>query len=125
MDWGRFAEQMASMARDLLAQGSMPPCSGSPRLTKPAHGYDAAGILVLHDSKVTTLAPTHRLVIDSDRLQECFDAARSGQGERVFRIADLADEHQRLRPQARRLGTGSIMSITMDRADVADHKAIR
>ncbi len=66
----------------------MPPCSGSPRLTKLAHGYDAAGILVLHDSKVTTLAPTHQLVIDSDRLQECFDAARSGQGERVFRIAD-------------------------------------
>ncbi|MGW2046506.1 GAF and ANTAR domain-containing protein [Streptomyces sp. NPDC001858] len=124
VDWGRFAEQLASMARDLLAQDSVE--ATLQRITASAtelvHGCDAAGILMLHDSKVTTLAPTHQLVIDSDRLQErlgegpCFDAARSGQGERVFRIADLTGEHQRwpaYAPEARRLGVGSMMGFLL------------
>ncbi|MGW3449355.1 antitermination regulator, partial [Streptomyces sp. NPDC001076] len=60
MDWGRFAEQMASMARDLLAQDSVE--ATLRRITASAtelvDGCDAAGILVLHDSQVETLAPT-------------------------------------------------------------------
>lgn len=101
VDWGRFAQQMASMARDLLAQDSV--TATLERITASAtelvDGCDAAGILVLHDRHVETLAPTHQLVTDTDRLQErlgegpCLDAARSSLGERVFRIADLTSEH--------------------------------
>ncbi|MFE0256186.1 GAF and ANTAR domain-containing protein [Streptomyces sp. NPDC059010] len=124
MDWGRFAQQMASMARDLLAQDSV--AATLERITASAtelvEGCDAAGILVLHDSTVESLAPTHQLVIDSDQLQQrlgegpCFDAARTAQGERVFRIADLTGLHQRwpsYAPQARTLGVGSMMGFLL------------
>ncbi|MFE2583010.1 GAF and ANTAR domain-containing protein [Streptomyces sp. NPDC059378] len=124
MDWGHFAQQMASMARDLLAQDSV--AATMERITASATelvgGCEAAGILVLHDSHVETLAPTHQLAIDSDELQErlregpCFDAARSSYGERVFRIADLTAEHQRwpaYAPQARELGVGSMMGFLL------------
>lgn len=50
------------MARDLLAQDSV--TATLERITVSAtelvDGCDAAGILVLHDSHVETLAPTHR-----------------------------------------------------------------
>ena len=91
VDWGRFAQQMASMARDLLAQESVG--DTLERITTSAtelvDGCDAAGILVLHGRKVETLAPTDQLVVDSDRLQEqlgegpCFDVARHAQGRQV------------------------------------------
>ncbi|MFD9007027.1 GAF and ANTAR domain-containing protein [Streptomyces sp. NPDC059582] len=115
---------MASLARDLLAQDSV--SATLARITASAtelvEGCDAAGILVLRGREVESLAPTHQLVIDSDRLQQrlgegpCFDAARTSQGERVFRIADLTDEHQRwpaYAPQARRLGVGSMMGFLL------------
>ncbi|MEU6064958.1 MULTISPECIES: GAF and ANTAR domain-containing protein [Streptomyces] len=115
---------MASMARDLLAQESVTATleriTGS--ATELVDGCDAAGILVLHDRAVETLAPTHQLVTDSDQLQQqlgegpCFDAARSSQGERVFRIADLTGEHQRwpsYAPKARELGIGSVMGFLL------------
>ncbi|MGY5052347.1 GAF and ANTAR domain-containing protein [Streptomyces sp. 900105755] len=124
MDWRRFAEQMASLARDLLAQDSVD--ATMRRITSSAtelvDGCDAAGILVLHDTQVKTLAATDRLVVDSDRLQQrigegpCFDAAHSSQGERVFRIADLTAEQQRwpaYAPQAHRLGVGSMMGFLL------------
>ncbi|MET7689545.1 GAF and ANTAR domain-containing protein [Streptomyces sp. NPDC005483] len=124
MDWSRFAQQMAAMARDLLAQDSVR--STLDRITASAtelvEGCTAAGILVLHDRKVETLAATDELVIESDRLQEqlaegpCFDAARSSVGERVFRIADLTVEQQRwpvFAPQARALGVGSMMGFLL------------
>ncbi|MGW1726706.1 GAF and ANTAR domain-containing protein [Streptomyces sp. NPDC002306] len=124
VDWGRFAQQMASMARDLLAQDSVN--ATLERITASAtelvEGCDAAGILVLHGKQVESLAPTHQLVVDSDRLQEqveegpCFDAARTSRGERVFRIADLTGEHQRwpaYAPQARALGVGSMMGFLL------------
>ncbi|MFD8394630.1 GAF and ANTAR domain-containing protein [Streptomyces sp. NPDC059680] len=124
MDWSRFAQQMASMARDLLAQDSVG--ATLERITASATelvaGCDAAGILVLHGRQVETLAPTHRLVVDSDRLQErlgegpCFDAARSGVKERVLRIADLEVEHQRwpaYAPRAHTLGVGSMMGFLL------------
>lgn len=124
MDWRRFAEQMASMARDLLAQDSVG--ATLERITTSAtelvSGCDAAGILVLRDSQVESLAPTDRLVVDSDRLQArlgegpCFDAARSGTGERVYRIADLTVERQRwpaYAPRAHALGLGSMMGFLL------------
>ncbi|MGW6738120.1 GAF and ANTAR domain-containing protein [Streptomyces sp. NPDC055013] len=124
MDWDQFAQQMASMARDLLAQDSVN--ATLERITASAtelvEGCDAAGILVLHDSTVETLAPTHQLVINSDQLQHrlsegpCFDAARTSLGERVFRIADLTGLQQRwpaYAPQAHALGVGSMMGFLL------------
>ncbi|GAA2522442.1 GAF and ANTAR domain-containing protein [Streptomyces longisporus] len=124
MDWERFAQQMASMARNLLAQDSV--AATLERITASAtelvDGCDAAGILVLHGTKVETLAPTHELVTDSHRLQErlsqgpCFDVARNSQGERVYRIADLTAEEQRwpaYAPLAHKLGVGSMMGFLL------------
>ncbi|MGW3205621.1 GAF and ANTAR domain-containing protein [Streptomyces sp. NPDC001135] len=124
MDWARFAQQMASMARDLLAQKSV--ATTLERITGSAtelvEGCDAAGILVLHGTAVQTLAPTQQLVVDSDRLQErlgegpCFDAARNTAKEPVFRIADLTREHPRwpsFAPMAHQLGVGSMMGFLL------------
>ncbi|MFJ4482680.1 GAF and ANTAR domain-containing protein [Streptomyces longwoodensis] len=123
MDWRGFAEQMATMARDLLAQDSVD--ATLERITRSAtelvEGCDAAGVLILHGSAVETLAPTDQLVVDSDRLQErlregpCFDAARS-RTEKVFRIADLTAQEQRWPayvPPARALGVGSMMGFLL------------
>ncbi|MFF0013182.1 GAF and ANTAR domain-containing protein [Streptomyces sp. NPDC005374] len=124
MDWSGFAQQMASMARDLLAQETVD--ATLERITASAtelvEGCDAAGILVLHGRKVQTLAPSHQLVADSDRLQEaleegpCFDAARRSQGERVFRISDFTEQQARwpaYASQAHRLGVGSMMGFLL------------
>ncbi|MFI6360248.1 GAF and ANTAR domain-containing protein [Streptomyces sp. NPDC050743] len=124
MDWREFAQQMATMARDLLAQDSVDATlrriTGS--ATELVEGCDAAGVLILRGKRVETLAPTDRLVIESDQLQErlqegpCFDAARTHLGERVFRIADFASEHQRwpsYAPPARELGLGSMMGFLL------------
>jgi transcriptional regulator with GAF, ATPase, and Fis domain len=124
VDWGRFAQQMASMARDLLAQESVDATLAriTASATELVEGCDVAGILVLHEARVETLAPTDQLVIDNDQLQQrlgegpCFDAARSSQGERVFRIADLTGEQQRwpaYAPQAQALGVGSMMGFLL------------
>ncbi|WP_309500611.1 GAF and ANTAR domain-containing protein [Streptomyces shenzhenensis] len=124
MDWGRFAEQMASMARELLAQDSVDATLAriTASATELVEGCDAAGILVLHEARVETLAPTDQLVTDSDRLQQrlgegpCFDAAHSSRGDRVFRIADLTGEQQRwpaFAPGAHRLGIGSMMGFLL------------
>lgn len=123
-DWARFAQQLAAMARDLLAQESVDATLG--RITASAvelvEGCDAAGILVLHSGKVRTLAATEQLVVDSDRLQErlgegpCFDAARTRAGERVFRIRDLTREQPRwpaFAPEIHRLGVGSMMGFLL------------
>lgn len=124
MDWARFAQQMASMARDLLAQESV--AATLERITGSAtelvEGCDAAGILVLHGTKVQSLASTEQIVIDSDRLQErlgqgpCFDAARMVAGHRLFRIADFTLEQPRwpaFAPQAHQLGVGSMMGFLL------------
>ncbi|MGW3020178.1 GAF and ANTAR domain-containing protein [Streptomyces longwoodensis] len=123
MEWRGFAEQMATMARDLLAQESVD--ATLERITRSAtelvEGCDAAGVLILHGTTVETLAPTDQLVVDSDRLQErlregpCFDAARS-RTENVFRIADLTAQEQRwpaYAPPARALGVGSMMGFLL------------
>ncbi|MFE5813345.1 GAF and ANTAR domain-containing protein [Streptomyces sp. NPDC056479] len=124
MDWSRFAQQMASMARDLLAQESVD--ATLERITSSAielvEGCDAAGILVVQSKKVQTLAPTQELVVESDRLQErlgegpCFDAALTRLGERVFRIPDFNVEQPKwpkFAPAAHRLGVGSMMGFLL------------
>jgi transcriptional regulator with GAF, ATPase, and Fis domain len=115
---------MASMARDLLAQESVD--ATLDRITGSAielvEGCDAAGILVLRRKKAETLAPTEKLVVDSDQLQvrlgegPCFDAARRSEGERVFRIADFTEEQPgwpAYAHQARQLGVGSMMGFLL------------
>ncbi|MER7805300.1 GAF and ANTAR domain-containing protein [Streptomyces parvulus] len=124
MDWREFAQQMASMARDLLAQKSVD--ATLKRITGAAtelvEGCDEAGILILSGQTVGTLAPTSQLVTDSDQLQEqlregpCFDAARPEVGERVFRIADFTREQPRwpaYAPRAHDLGIGSMMGFLL------------
>ncbi|MFJ3439782.1 GAF and ANTAR domain-containing protein [Streptomyces sp. NPDC086081] len=124
MDWRVFAREMASMARDLLAQDSVEATLG--QITRAAvelvSGCDAAGILLLRGRTVESLAPTHDLVVESDRLQErlgegpCFDAARTSTGERVFRIADLTAGRSRWPAYAARaedLGIGSMMGFLL------------
>ncbi|MET9757963.1 GAF and ANTAR domain-containing protein [Streptomyces sp. NPDC006372] len=124
MDWRVFAQQMASMARDLLAQDSVE--ATLERITHSAtelvSGCDAAGILLLHGKKVETLAPTHDMVTASDQLQErlaegpCFDAARGDTDERVFRIYDFTHEVPRWPQYASRaqdLGVGSMMGFLL------------
>ncbi|KAB2976514.1 GAF and ANTAR domain-containing protein [Streptomyces sp. SS1-1] len=124
MDWAWFAQQMASMARDLLAQESVDATLG--RITRSAtelvEGCDAAGILVLHGDRVQTLAPTDDLVVASDRIQgelregPCFDAAHSRTGERVFRIPDFTSDAARwprYAPRAQELGVGSMMGFLL------------
>lgn len=122
MDWRDFAVHLASTARELLAQDSLDGTLS--KVTESAvrliDGCDAAGILVLHDGKADTLAPTEQLVTDSDRLQArvregpCFDAARIGHP--VFRIKDMAEERVRwpaYAPPARELGIGSMMGFLL------------
>ena len=124
MDWARFAQQMASMARDLLAQESVDATLA--RITHSAtelvEGCDFAGILVLHGDSVRTLAPTDDLVVVSDRIQgelregPCFDAAHSRSGERVYRIADLTAEAgrwPRFASRAHEAGVGSMMGFLL------------
>ncbi|MDT0406724.1 MULTISPECIES: GAF and ANTAR domain-containing protein [Streptomyces] len=124
MDWRYFAQQMASMARDLLAEHTLD--STLEQITESTvelvDGCDAAGILVLRGDRVSSLAPTEQLVNDSDRLQErlregpCFDAARPDRAERVFRIPDFTEHAERwpsFVPQCRELGVGSMMGFLL------------
>ncbi|MFC9467111.1 GAF and ANTAR domain-containing protein [Streptomyces coelicoflavus] len=122
MEWREFAQQMASLARELLAQDSVDGTLA--RITRAAtelvEGCDESGILVLNGRKVRSLAPTDQLVVDSDRRQErlgegpCFDAARTK--EPVYRIADFTQEQPRWRsyaPEAHALGVGSMMGFLL------------
>ncbi|MFY4723668.1 GAF and ANTAR domain-containing protein [Streptomyces sp. LaBMicrA B280] len=124
MDWRTFAERMAALARDLLAQETV--TDTLERITRSATelvpGCDAAGILLLHAKGVRTLAPTDQVVTDSDQLQErlqegpCYDVARPESDERVFRIADFREDHPgwpRYVAEARKLGLGSMMGFLL------------
>ncbi|GAA2769038.1 GAF and ANTAR domain-containing protein [Streptomyces indiaensis] len=124
MDWRAFAQQMASMARDLLAQETVGATLRhiTRAATECVAGCDAAGILLLRGKRAETLAPTDDLVIESDRLQEhlaegpCFDAARTSVGERVFRISDFTAAQERwpaYAARARDLGVGSMMGFLL------------
>ncbi len=124
MDWQAFAQQMAFMARDLLAQESVD--ATLERITSGAvelvEGCEAAGILLVHGDRVQSLAPTEQVVVDSDRLQErlrqgpCFDVARRAGHERIMRVHDFtrhADRWPDYVPRARELGLGSMMGFLL------------
>jgi transcriptional regulator with GAF, ATPase, and Fis domain len=124
MDWRVFAQRMASLARDLLAQKSVEDTLAriTGAATELVEECDEAGILRLRGKKVDSLAPTGQLVVDSDRLQErlgqgpCFDAARTKTGERVYRIQDFTKEQPRwpsYAPRAHELGVGSMMGFLL------------
>ncbi|MFZ3573147.1 GAF and ANTAR domain-containing protein [Streptomyces sp. BH097] len=133
MEWREFALNMASMARELLAQQSVD--ATLHKITTwsvdQVEGCDAAGILVLRKGQVETLAATSDLVVESDRLQgdvregPCFDAARTGHP--VFRIKDLSTETTRWRsyaPRAHELGIGSMMGFLLYTEEEGDLGAL-
>lgn len=124
MDWEMFATRMGAMARDLLKQSSVDTTleriTGS--ATEIIEGCDAAGVLIRTGSRVHTLAPTGGLVVLSHDLQErmeegpCFDAARAGNTDRVYRIEDMTayqDRWPRFAPEAHKIGVGSMMGFLL------------
>ncbi|MGC5039801.1 MULTISPECIES: GAF and ANTAR domain-containing protein [unclassified Streptomyces] len=130
MDWQRYAEQMAVLARDLLAQDSVQATLDkiAASAVKLVEGCDAAGILTVSRGKAVTLAAFGDMVEESDRLQgelgegPCFDAARRVDGERLFRIADMTvpqSSWPRFGRAARELGIGSMTGVLLytDRQD--------
>ncbi|MEU6256977.1 GAF and ANTAR domain-containing protein [Streptomyces sp. NPDC047043] len=124
MEWREFAEQMARLARDLLAQDSLQAtldeiAASAVRLVE---GCDAAGILAVRKGRAVTLAACGSAVQECDRLQgelgegPCFDLARHKDGERVYRIADLSRPRpawQRFAEAARPLGIGSMTGLLL------------
>ncbi|MEU6852185.1 GAF and ANTAR domain-containing protein [Actinacidiphila alni] len=126
MDWRQYGEQMASLARDLLAQESVDDTLDrvTSSATELVEGCDIAGILLLRGEEGRTLAPTDPLATECDRLQQdvgqgpCFDAARGSVPGGVYRIADLTDERQRARwplftPRAHDLGVAGMMGFLL------------
>ncbi|MER6984181.1 GAF and ANTAR domain-containing protein [Streptomyces carpinensis] len=124
MDWREFAEEMARLARRLLAQES--PQTTLDEIVSAAveliDGCEAAGVLAVSKGRAVSLAVSEDMVRESDRLQgelgegPCFDAARRVDGERVFRIADLSEPQPswpRYAPAARDLGIGSMMGFLL------------
>lgn len=100
MNWRVFAQQMATMARDLLAQD--PVDATLRRITESAtelvEGCDAAGVLILRGTPVETLALTDQMVVE--RLAARATAARpvSRRGPHSSARADLP--HHRLHHRA-------------------------
>ena len=124
MDWSRFARQMASMARELLAQDSVTATLQhiTASATELVEGCDAAGILAVRKGRAVTLAACGNMVSESDRLQgelgegPCFDLARSKDGARVYRIADMTQpqpDWERFAAAARELGVGSMTGVLL------------
>ncbi|MEU3852169.1 GAF and ANTAR domain-containing protein [Streptomyces sp. NPDC029554] len=130
MDWQRYAEHMAMLARDLLAQDSVQATLDeiAASAVKLVEGCDAAGILTVSRGRAVTLAVCGDMVEESDRLQgelgegPCFDAARRVDGERLFRIADMTvpqPSWPKFGRAARDLGIGSMTGVLLytDRHD--------
>lgn len=124
VDWRNYAEQMALLARDLLGQDSVQ--ATLDQIVASAvtliDGCTAAGILSVRKGRAVTLAACGDMVRESDRLQgelgegPCFDLARSKDGERVYRIADLRQPQptwERFAAEARNLGIGSMTGVLL------------
>lgn len=121
-NWEQLAIGLADMARDLLAQDSVQQTLDRivTHAVQLVDGCEAAGILLMRDHQVTTLAATDNVVRAADRLQgelregPCFDAARYK--EEIYRIGDLTSNDQgwrRFAPEARKLGIGSMMGFLL------------
>lgn len=124
VEWQRYAEQMAQLARDLVTQDSVQATLDeiAASAVKLVEGCDAAGILTVSKGRAVTLAVCGYMVEESDRLQgelgegPCFDAARRVDGERLFRIADMTTPQPswpRFSRAARDLGIGSMTGVLL------------
>ncbi|MET9497247.1 GAF and ANTAR domain-containing protein [Streptomyces sp. NPDC006552] len=124
MEWREYAEQMALLARDLLAQDSAQSTLDhiAASAVELVEGCDAAGILTVRKGKAVTLAACGTMAAESDRLQgelgegPCFDLARRTDGERLYRIADLTQPQpawERYAARARDLGVGSVTGVLL------------
>ncbi|MEU5100586.1 GAF and ANTAR domain-containing protein [Streptomyces sp. NPDC020996] len=124
MEWREYAEQMARLARDLLAQDSVQGTLDAiaAAAVRLVDGCDAAGILAVRKGRAVTLAACGDMVRDCDRLQgelgegPCFDLARGAAGERAYRIEDLSRPQaswQRFAAGARELGVGSMSGVLL------------
>ncbi|MEV0975432.1 GAF and ANTAR domain-containing protein [Streptomyces sp. NPDC049915] len=124
MEWRKYAEQMAVLARHLLAQDSLQATLDeiAASAVKLIEGCDAAGILAVRKGRAVTLAACGDMVYESDRLQgeldegPCFDLARHKDGERVYRIEDLNQPQpawERFAAEARKLGIGSMTGVLL------------
>jgi transcriptional regulator with GAF, ATPase, and Fis domain len=124
VEWREYAEQMALLARHLLAQDSVQATLDeiAASAVKLVDGCDAAGILAVRKGRAVTLAACGDMVHDSDRLQgelaegPCFDLARRKDGQRVCRIADLSQPQpawERFAAGARELGIGSMTGVLL------------
>ncbi|MFE1584881.1 GAF and ANTAR domain-containing protein [Streptomyces sp. NPDC058737] len=124
MQWQRFAEQMAVLARDLLAKESVEETLDaiSAAAVDLVEGCDAAGILAVRKGRAITLSSCGDMVEASDRFQgelgegPCYDLARRRDGERTYRIEDmtLPQPHwPAYADAARELGIGSMTGILL------------
>ncbi|MEU3254849.1 GAF and ANTAR domain-containing protein [Streptomyces sp. NPDC006997] len=134
MKWREYAEQMALLARNLLAQDSVQATLDeiAASAVRLVDGCDAAGILAVRKGRAVTLAAHGDMVRESDRLQgelgegPCFDLAHGEGGQRVYRIADLTEPQpawERYASGARELGVGSMTGVLLY-TDDADFGAL-
>ncbi|SPF05686.1 GAF and ANTAR domain-containing protein [Streptomyces sp. MA5143a] len=128
MEWREYAEQMALLARNLLAQDSVQATLDeiAASAVKLVDGCDAAGILAVRKGQAVTLAACGDVVQECDRLQgelgegPCFDLARRKDGERLYRIADLTRPEptwERFATHAGELGIGSMTGVLLYTSD--------
>ncbi|MEU9627405.1 GAF and ANTAR domain-containing protein [Streptomyces luteogriseus] len=124
MDWQKFAEEMALLARSLLKQDSVQQTLDEIAVSavKLVDGCDAAGILAVRKGRAVTLASYGDMVVESDRRQgelgegPCFDLARRTDEDRVFRVADMTlpqPDWPRYAEAARELGIGSMTGVLL------------
>ncbi|MEU0896035.1 GAF and ANTAR domain-containing protein [Streptomyces massasporeus] len=124
MDWQKFAEEMALLARSLLKQDSVQQTLDEIAVSavKLVDGCDAAGILAVRKGRAVTLASYGDMVEESDRRQgelgegPCFDLARRADGDRVFRVVDMTQpqpDWPRYAEAARDLGIGSMTGVLL------------
>ncbi|MEU0217666.1 GAF and ANTAR domain-containing protein [Streptomyces sp. NPDC006265] len=124
MDWQKFAEEMALLARSLLKQDSVQQTLDeiAASAVKLVDGCDAAGILAVRKGRAVTLASYGDMVVESDRRQgelgegPCFDLARRADEDRVFRVADMTrpqPDWPRYAEAARELGIGSMTGVLL------------
>ncbi|MFF7491118.1 GAF and ANTAR domain-containing protein [Streptomyces luteogriseus] len=124
MDWQKFAEEMALLARSLLKQDSVQQTLDEIAVSavKLVDGCDAAGILAVRKGRAVTLASYGDMVEESDRRQgelgegPCFDLARRTDDDRVFRVADMTrpqPDWPRYAEAARELGIGSMTGVLL------------